>query len=70
MIANYSERHRSKRPPSDGGLLRNLLVILFLLALAAVLVDVSRKFPLQAIIMGTIIAIAVAGVFSISESCT
>ncbi len=63
MIADHPERRRRKRPPSDGGPWRNLLVVLFLLALAAVLVGVSRRFPLQALIMGTIIAIAVAGVF-------
>jgi hypothetical protein len=62
MISNYPAGRRRKRSPSDGGPWQSLLVLVFLVVLVAVVIGVSRKFPLQALIMGTIIAIAVAGV--------
>jgi hypothetical protein len=62
MAGNSPRGRRGNRSPSDTRLWQILLLILLLAVLFVVLVSVSKRFPLQALIMGTVIAIAVVGV--------
>ena len=62
IMSRHSHAGRGNRSPSDSRVWQFLALFLFVLALGAVLVSVAGRFPLETLIFGTVIAIAVIGV--------